>query len=145
MTNINSRKLKIKTMSETKLGVALVKEACPICGKLQDGPIVMNSVLTKNYADEVEKLHGKCVGYSEDPCEDCKDLMSKGFLIIGYVESKTDFDEKPVNFYRSGNQWVVKPESAIRMFGEENCKKGVLFLAVETADKMGFPECNLNA
>lgn len=128
-----------------EIGVALVKEACPVCGKLQDGPIVMNTKLSEYRAREVEEMNGKCIGYSKEPCEECKDLMSKGFLVIGYVESKTNFDENPPNFYRSGNQWVVKPESALRMFGEENCKKGVLFLSVEAADKMGFPECNLNA
>ena len=145
MTNINLKKLKVKIMSETKLGVALVKEACPICGKLQDGPIVMNTILSEYRAKQVEEMNGKTIGYSKEPCDECKDLMSKGFLVIGYVESKTDFDEKPINFYRSGNQWVIKPESAVRMFGEEHCQKGVLFLSVEAADKMGFPECNLNA
>ena len=51
-------------MKESTLGVALVKEACPLCGALSDGPIVMNKRLSKSMAKRVEELHGKTIGYS---------------------------------------------------------------------------------
>lgn len=37
-------------MSENKIGVALVHEICPICGKSMNEQILMNSVLNKKYA-----------------------------------------------------------------------------------------------
>ena len=48
---------------ENKLGVALVKEACPACGKLQDGPIIMNTLLTEKLAKKVEAMHGETIGH----------------------------------------------------------------------------------
>lgn len=130
---------------EEVLGVALVKEACPICGKLQDGPIIMNSLLTEERAKQVEELHQKCIGYMKEPCDECKSMMEMGFLVIGFVEKKTNLTERPINFYRSGNQWVLRRESAERMFGKEKCEKGVMFLPVEVAQEMGFPDCNMDA
>lgn len=37
-------------MSENKIGIALVHEICPICGKPMNEQILMNSVLSKKYA-----------------------------------------------------------------------------------------------
>lgn len=39
-------------MSENKIGIALVHEICPICGKPMNEQILMNSVLSKKYANE---------------------------------------------------------------------------------------------
>lgn len=41
-------------MSENKIGFALVHEICPICGKPMNEQILMNSVLSKKYAKEIE-------------------------------------------------------------------------------------------
>ena len=38
-----------------KLGVALVKELCPICCKEMDGPIIMNQRLSRVQKEKVEK------------------------------------------------------------------------------------------
>lgn len=46
-------------MSENKIGFALVHEICPICGKPMNEQILMNSVLSKKYAKEIENVHGK--------------------------------------------------------------------------------------
>ena len=129
-------------MKEDILGVALVKEACPLCGALTDGPIIMNTILTEHRAKEVRDLHGKTIGYSNEPCNECKEIMSQAFLIIGVVESKTDDEKNP---YRSGNKWGIKKESAIRMFGEENCKRGACFMDVHVAAHLGLPDANINA
>ena len=52
-------------MSENKIGFALVHEICPICGKPMNEQILMNSVLSKKYAKEIENVHGKAIGYSK--------------------------------------------------------------------------------
>ena len=93
-------------------------------------------------AKKVEALNGKTIGYSNEPCKSCKDIMAQGFLLIGVVESKTT-DHK--NSYRSGNQWGIKKEAAIEMFGEEMCKKGVAFIDVLIANEIGLPGANINA
>lgn len=124
------------------VGVALVKEACPLCGALTDGPIIMNTRLTKHNADNVKAMHGQTIGYSDKPCKECRDIMSKAFLIIGVVEAKTDDYKNP---YRSGNKWGVRKEAALEMFGEESYKKGVCFMDVHTADQIGLPNPNFNA
>lgn len=128
-----------------KLGVALVKKACRICGKSMDGPIIMNSRLSVAMAQKVEKLHGKTIGYAKEPCQECQDMMKQGILLVGVVEAKTDDHNNP---YRSGNRWVVKEDFIKRAFGdmaEKVINKGVAFFSVETAHKMGFPDCNLDA
>lgn len=51
-------------MSENKIGFALVHEICPICGKPMNEQILMNSVLSKKYAKEIENVHGKAIGFS---------------------------------------------------------------------------------
>ena len=129
-------------MKESTLGVALVKEACPLCGALSDGPIVMNSILSEERAKEVKALNGKTIGYSEEPCKECKSVMEQAFLIIGIVEAKTNDNSNP---YRSGNQWGIKKEAAIEMFGEEMCKKGVAFIDILIANEIELPGANINA
>ena len=132
-------------VKENTLGVALVKEACRVCGKLMDGPIIMNTRLSKPMAQKVEELHGKTTGYAKEPCQECQDMMKQGILLVGVVEAKTDDHNNP---YRSGNRWVVSEDFIKRAFGdmaEEVISKGVAFFSVEAAHKMGFPDCNLNA
>ena len=55
-----------------KLGVALVKELCPICCKEMDGPIIMNQRLSRVQKEKVESLHNKVIGFSEHCCDECK-------------------------------------------------------------------------
>jgi len=132
-------------MKDTRtLGIALTKEACPLCGKAVDGPIIINRRLSSYHAKQVEEMHGKVVGFMKEPCTECQDLMKQGFLLIGYVEAKSG-DCSPENIYRSGNQWVIRKEAAEKMFPGKDLSKGAMFFPVEAAHQMGFPDCNLNA
>ena len=140
MRHLNHQNKKMNK-EKSKLGVALVKEACMLCGKIVDGPIIMNTRLSEKNAEEVEKLHGEVVGYTEKPCEACQDMMSKGYLLIGYVKSKTDDMKNP---YRNGNLWVIKSEIAERMFEPENFKRGACFIDVNDALALGLPDVNLH-
>lgn len=121
-------------MKEHTLGVALVKEACQLCGKTEDGPIILNTHLTEKNAKEVEEMNGKVIGYMKGPCKECKELMKQGFLLIGYIEEKTDDKTNP---YRSGNQWVIKREAAEEMFAD--CSKGAAFIDMKAAEQIGLP------
>ena len=121
------------------LGVALAKEACPLCGSLHDGPILMNTRLNTSQAKKIEDLHQKVIGYMDKPCDSCQELMSKGFLLIGIVSEKSE-DNNP---YRSGNQWVITLDYAERLLGVDNVGKGAAFIDIIEAEKLGFPVENV--
>lgn len=92
-----------------ELGVALVKYICPICGKEADSAILMNKVLSKKMAKEVEKLNGQNIGFSEKPCKECQEWIDKGaFFIIGVDSDKTEDNSNP---YRTGHLVGIKKES----------------------------------
>ena len=126
-----------------KLGVALTKELCPVCTAEMDGGIILNKVLTESNAKKVEAMHGKVVGWSKELCDSCKDMKSKGFILIGAVEAKTTDTTNP---YRSGNIWVVKEEVADNLFAPHpRPKSGISFIDVTVAEQMKLPGVNLNA
>lgn len=93
---------------ENKLGVALVKELCPICAKTIDGPIIMNTVLTKSKAAKVEEMNGKVIGFSEDCCKECKENSKVGFPLIIIDEEKSGKTFKEI--YRTGQLFFVKKD-----------------------------------
>lgn len=123
-------------MKGNNLGVALCKEACPLCGKLEDGPILLNTRLTPGEAKKVESLHGQTIGYMDKPCSECQDMMSKGFLLIGVDEEKTEDRKNP---YRTGHQWVITHEAAKQLFNNSG-DKGVAFLDIKAAKQIGLLE-----
>jgi len=119
-----------------KLGVAIVKEACPVCGKDFEGPIVMNRRFSNKAAEDVRALHGKVIGYKDCPCDECKELLTKGFVLIGVEEAKTD---NPQNPYRSGHMWCIKKEAAAELFTRVKLDHGFAFIDVMIADSIGLP------
>lgn len=128
-------------MSKDKtLGIALVKEACPLCGAAEDGPIVMNTRLSKRMAEKVEAMHGKVVGYMDKPCKTCQNLLDQGFLLIGVIEEKTDDKSNP---WRSGHQWVVTHDYADRLFQGNPPKIGTAFMDIKAAKEIGLPVADL--
>ena len=129
-------------MSDDKLGVALVKELCPVCTKETEASIVMNTRLTKSNADKVKAMHNGNV-WAKELCPECLDMKSKGFIFIGAVEAKT---EDATNPYRSGNIWVVKQEVAEEVFKPHGAPpSGVAFIDVTVAQQMDLPDVNINA
>lgn len=87
--------------------VALAKEACLACGNLMDGPIIMNTILTAKEAENVKNLHNKCIGYAENLCDKCKEMCSKGLLVVEIDAEQSE----PNNPYRTGKLFVIKNDS----------------------------------
>ena len=87
-----------------KFEVALVKRACPICGKEVDSEIIMNQKLTKKAAEEVKNLHGKVIGYADKVCEDCSKYKDNLF-IIEIDPEKSDM-KRMETIYRTGRYLV---------------------------------------
>ena len=121
--------------TENKLGVALVKRACPLCAKIENAEIVMNKRLTKPQAAKVEAMHGVVVGYMDKPCTECAGYMEKGFLFIGVDESKTTDRKNP---YRTGNIWVIKTAAAEALLPPDELTKGAAFIGIDGAKHLGL-------
>lgn len=128
---------------ENTLGAAIVHELCSICTKECNSSVVINTKLTAAMANKVESLHGKAIQWSKKPCDECADMMTKGFVLIGAVEAKTTDATNP---YRSGNIWCVKQEVAEELFKPHGApKSGVAFVDVTVALQMELPNVNINA
>lgn len=121
------------------LEVALAKEACLTCGNLMDGPIIMNTKLTAKEAEKVKEIHGKCIGYAEDLCNECKDMCSKGLLVVEIDAEQS----KHNNPYRTGKLFVLDNNSDFVKSIDEKFiinKKGskFIFMDKEVTKQLGF-------
>lgn len=123
-------------MKEDTLGVALVHELCKICGGKVNEQIVMNQKLTEKNAAEIKSMHNKAIGYSEEPCEECKELMTKGYILIEYDEALTEDKSNP---YRTGNIWVITFDAAKRMnMDKDTFENGYALIDKEITEKLGL-------
>ena len=123
-------------MKEDILGVAIVHELCRICAKEMNEQIVMNQKLTEKNAAEIKSMHNKAIGYSEEPCDECKELMTKGFILIGYDSKLTTEKNDPC---RTGNIWVITFDAADRIgIDEDTIAIGYSMIAIEDAQNLGL-------
>ena len=99
-------------MNNGNLGVALVKELCPVCCKEIDGPIILNSILTENEAKKVKDLHNKVVGFANHCCEECSKYKDEAVFFVGIDASKSSKDSLK-NLYRTGKISGIKKEADI--------------------------------
>lgn len=100
---------------------SLTKECCPVCGKLHDGPLVMNKWLTPLAASKVRELQGKVVGFNM--CPECQGGIDKGGVWLIEVDptkmtasDKTASTLKQEEAYRTGRAWCLKREVAEQIF-----------------------------
>lgn len=99
-------------MNDNNLGVALVKELCPVCGKEMDGPIIMNKFLTEKNAEKVKNLHNKVVGFANHCCEECARYKDAAVFFVSIDESKSSKGSLK-NLYRTGKIVGIKKDSDI--------------------------------
>lgn len=122
-----------------RFGVALVKYACPICGKVNEdaSSILLNKKLTKKAAKHVESLHNQVVGFSDTPCKECQSIIDQGaFFIIGIDSDKTGDMTNP---YRSGHLVGIKKSSEFyKHLPEEYKHKDALFMDYREMEKFGL-------
>ena len=116
-------------MEEKKLGTAIVKYICPICGQVDEdaSAIVMNTRLTKADARKVEEMHNKVVGYSDKPCKECQKILDQdAFFVIGIDPEKSDDMKNP---WRTGHLVGIKKASEFYQHLPEEYKgKNALFM-----------------
>ena len=99
-------------MSNDKLGVALVKELCPICCKEMNGPIIINKILTKPQKEKVEDMNGKVIGFSDHCCEECAEYKDGAVFFVSIDESKSS-NGSLEDLYRTGKISGIKKDSDI--------------------------------
>ena len=129
-------------MNNGNLGVALVKELCPVCGKEIDGPIILNSILTENEAKKVKDLHNKVIGFANHCCEECSKYKDKAVFFVSIDESKSSKDSLK-NLYRTGKISGIKKEAdIIESFKDYiiTIKDGtqIVFIDKETGKNLGI-------
>ena len=122
-----------------KVGVALLKYVCPICGQVNEdsSTIAINSLLTEKAAKKVEDMNNKVVGFSEKPCKECQSYIDKGALfIIGIDTEKSDDRSNP---YRTGHLVGIKRESEfVKHLPEEYQKKDAIYMDYKEMEKFGM-------
>ena len=122
-----------------KLGVALVKYVCPICGEAKEDlqAIVINTQLTESMAEKVEEMHDQVVGISDKPCKECQSYIDQGaFFVIGIDADKTEDIGNP---YRSGHLVGIKKTSEFyKHLSDEYKKKDAVFMDYREMQALGM-------
>ena len=123
-----------------KVGVALLKYVCPICGQVNEdaSAIALGSLINdKENIKKVEAMHNKVVGFSEKPCKECQSYIDKGaFFVIGIDPEKTDDFHNP---YRTGHVVGIKRESEfVKHLPKEYKKKDAVYMDYREMEKFGM-------
>lgn len=107
-----------------------IKELCPVCTKQVGGTATIDP------DKKVKIVWSKW-------CDECVERKTKGFILIGAVEDKT---EDATNPYRSGNLWVVEQSVAEDVFKPNPPPaSGVAFIDIKVAQAMKLPNVNMDA
>ena len=118
-------------------GIALVKEACPICCKEMDGPIIIGKERNKKRAREINAMNGKVINFADNPCPECQKLIDEGcFFIIGIDPNKTTDMNNP---YRTGHIVGISKECDFYKFLPEESKQfKAIFMDYKEMIKFGL-------
>lgn len=117
------------------VAVALVYEACPVCGKLMNEQIIMNKTLTKKAAKEIEEANGKCIGYSKDACDSCSEHKDECVYAVAIDPTRSGDDgiyrtgqiacvNKNFQLFKDKSDYILKTDNGVSfMFMEEEAGK----------------------
>lgn len=130
-------------MSKDNIGVGIVNYACPICGRVANSAIIMNTRLTKKNAEKVKELNNKTIDWSETACKECAAHKDDCIYVIEIDAKKSE----PNNPYRTGMYWGVRKDFALFVDHPEyvlKTKDGVqfCFMDKELAYQIGLPHEN---
>lgn len=116
-----------------ELGVAMVNYKCFLCGHKTE-EIVLNTVLSKKKAEEIEELHGKTVGHNI--CETCEKALEIGIGLIEVDESKITDRNDP---WRTGRICVIKESAFDEIFNKDVDKsKRIVYIPIEVSETIGL-------
>lgn len=113
-----------------ELEVSLVNYLCPVCGNIAEEGIIMNSLLSKEVASEVEKLNGKAIGFSDHACKKCSEYKDTTVFFIGIDLEKSSDEE----VYRTGQVVGIKDDAPLVLHCKEyirSLKDGTRFCFID--------------
>lgn len=96
-------------MSNSEIGTAIVYEVCPICGSHVNEGIIMNTKLNVKEAENIRKLHNKCIGVSKDACDKCLKYKDQAVYFIAIDPYKGS----SVNPFRTGKIAGISKSSSL--------------------------------
>lgn len=117
-------------MSDNKLGVAIVHEICPICGKPMNESIVINKRLTVKEAKKVEDMNHKAIGFSQNACDECLKYKDTAVFCIA-IDCKKSTPKEP---YRTGQLVGIRKDFELFINKPEfvhKTKNGVSFCFID--------------
>lgn len=91
---------------------------CFYCGESKNEIALLGAASKKITGEEKAPMHGPVIDM--EPCDNCKDYMKQGVILIGVVEEKTHNEKNP---YRSGHFMVVKDDVVRRNFNPEMAER----------------------
>lgn len=124
------------------LGVGIIYELCPICGKNANSSIIMNKVLRPKYAKQIEELNGKAIGFSKDACEECTKHKDECIYVIGIDPDKSD-NSSIQGLYRTGQIVGIRKDFPLfidhpEMILKTNNSVQFCFIEEEAGKQIGF-------
>ena len=114
------------------MNISLVK--CFYCQK--DSGIAIDEKLI----DCKDKWKNTYVFGGYEPCDECIETFSKGFLVVECQENPIAEGQPEIqeNVYPTGNHWVIRNDAAKEIFGEDKFHHGKIFVDREFAVKVGL-------
>lgn len=105
---------------ENDWAVGLVHELCPICCAKMNEMVIIPERLTAKTKENIEQSHMKPIGFSAEPCEECKKNLDKGYIaLIGIDPEKSDTSSLE-GIYRTGSLFWLKERVFDEVLGREN-------------------------
>ncbi len=123
-------------MKEDKQFTAIVYHCCPICGKKDDGEILIHM----RFGD-LSAVDGKNIGYSDKPCSECQKIFDAGAIAL-IVADQEKSGATPEELYRCGAVFGMSEDWVRRCLTgdilESVLKKRVLVMDYKDAKAIGL-------
>lgn len=127
--------------NQNHIGVGMIKEHCPACGKVFESGIAISKKIFKSEKgkEKFEKELQNPIGISNELCPECKEHAKNGIIFIGIDEEKTKDMKNP---WRTGLFAVVE-ENAVKKFMKEPMLSQLLkvrmcYIEQQVAENLGL-------
>lgn len=118
-----------------KYGLNPVIPICFWCGKDREEIALMGKVKDED-GREIEMPMHACIDF--EPCDECREEMSKGFTLMEATPEPNAATNRPMQngVYPTGIWCVIKPEAAERIFAGMDTSKGKAFIEPEAFEQL---------
>ncbi len=122
-----------------KYGVNPAVPICFLCGDDKNQVILAGLIRDKKTGEELEAPHK--AAWDMEPCDKCKELQSKGVILISVRDGDDDSKDNP---YRTGGWCVVADEGLKRVLPpgpllDDVLRRRTAFVPDEVWDTIGLP------